>query len=604
MKELLLLVKKNITLLVRSKASALIVIFAPLLLILLIGLSYDNFAGYGLSIGFVPEAIGDDVTALQTSLEEQDFLVTQYTELEECLSDIENNYMHACIELPADFSVASNDAKTVTFHLDQSRINVVWIIQEVLSNEFSLKTQEVTEELVANIFSQISAAQSDLDSQRTVLDSVQSSTDIAASSLGEVSISVDDDEYDTQDHLVSTFESYVLTKILEVEEQLTEIQQQVDDLNLTTEEEEDMDYAITTAQSAADSVESYIGGTGSYSFGEIEFVIAELQESLISASSGVTSADTSIGSAQTELSSVVSSLSSLSSSLSSFEVDDSETISAPLVTSIELVSSEKSKFNYLFPSLVVLVVMFLSIMLGNTLVMMEKKSPAYVRNVLLPINKVKFIVANFLSLILLVAFQALILLFVSLLFVPGDIFAFLVIFITLIFVSSVFGLIGMVLGSLFSSEETSILASISTGSLFLFLSGVILPIEGMSAGLRDITQMNPFVVAEEVVRRVFIFGGSLEGLLEPFLTLILYSAILFIGIMVVDSLMHQHLVEKMLYKHHKRARRDIKKHPGQVHSNSIHSKKEGDGPQAKKRKLRKPFLNRFRWRKKEKDEGF
>ena len=33
----------------------------------------------------------------------------------------------------------------------------------------------------------------------------------------------------------------------------------------------------------------------------------------------------------------------------SFEVDDSATISAPLVTNIELVSSEKSKFNYLFP---------------------------------------------------------------------------------------------------------------------------------------------------------------------------------------------------------------------------------------------------------------
>ena len=48
---LLLLVKKNIKLLVRSKGSLLIVILAPLLLILLIGLSYDTASNYGLVLG-------------------------------------------------------------------------------------------------------------------------------------------------------------------------------------------------------------------------------------------------------------------------------------------------------------------------------------------------------------------------------------------------------------------------------------------------------------------------------------------------------------------------------------------------------------------------
>ena len=111
MRELFLLVKKNITLLVRSKASALIVIFAPMLLVLLIGLSYDNFAGYGLSIGLVPEAVGEDVSALQSSLESQEFSVQQFGSLDECLSDITNGYIHACVELPADFTVEENTQK-------------------------------------------------------------------------------------------------------------------------------------------------------------------------------------------------------------------------------------------------------------------------------------------------------------------------------------------------------------------------------------------------------------------------------------------------------------------------------------------------------------
>ncbi len=556
MKELFLLVKKNITLLVRSKASALIVIFAPLLLILLIGLSYDNFSGYGLSVGFIPDAVGDDVNALQTSLEAQDFSVTIYNDLATCLLDIEQNYVHACVELPSDFSVQDNTAKTVTFHLDQSRINVVWIIQEVLRSEFSVRTQEVSEQLVADIFTQITTAQTELDSQRTILLDVQDYQSEVTSSLSSVNVTVTDDDFSTQDSLISTFENYVVGKAVEANDRLSELEAQVDSLdNITDSERSDLEDSVESAQGAVDQLEIYLAGTGDSSFGEIQEVISSLQTSLSSSNSGVDSANGSIAVAQSELDAVVSSLRTLSSSLGNFDVDDSSTISAPLVTNIELVSSEKSKFNYLFPSLVVLVIMFLSIMLGNTLVMMEKKSPAYVRNVLLPISKTKFIVANFLSMVVMVGFQTLILLLMSLLFVPGDMIAFLVIFITLLFAMSVFGLIGMVLGSLFSSEETSILASISTGALFLFLSGVILPIEGMSPGLRDLTQLNPFVIAEEVIRRVFVFGGSFEGLFQPYVTLILYSIILFLGIMVFDSFVHQHLVEKALYGQHKKIRR-------------------------------------------------
>jgi len=77
-----------------------------------------------------------------------------------------------------------------------------------------------------------------------------------------------------------------------------------------------------------------------------------------------------------------------------------------------------------------------------------------------------------------------------------------------------------------------------------------------------LTALNPFVVAEEVVRRVFIFGGSFQGLFEPLMTLFLYSIILFLIILVFDSFIHQHLIEKYLYKKHKTARRNNKKDSG------------------------------------------
>ena len=51
MNTLWLLTKKNLRLLIRAKGSALIVVFAPLLIILILGLSFNNASKYGLNIG-------------------------------------------------------------------------------------------------------------------------------------------------------------------------------------------------------------------------------------------------------------------------------------------------------------------------------------------------------------------------------------------------------------------------------------------------------------------------------------------------------------------------------------------------------------------------
>ena len=51
MKNLFRLVSKDIKLLIRSKASALIVILGPLLVIFLAGMAFDNTQAYSVSLG-------------------------------------------------------------------------------------------------------------------------------------------------------------------------------------------------------------------------------------------------------------------------------------------------------------------------------------------------------------------------------------------------------------------------------------------------------------------------------------------------------------------------------------------------------------------------
>jgi ABC-type polysaccharide/polyol phosphate export permease len=124
----------------------------------------------------------------------------------------------------------------------------------------------------------------------------------------------------------------------------------------------------------------------------------------------------------------------------------------------------------------------------------------------------------------------------------------------LLLVASIFTFIGMVIGYIFNTEETGVLASISLGSLFLLFSGMILPLESVSAFIRGIASFNPFVLAERLVREIFLFGSPLDSLFRELGILGVYALVLFIAIIFIESFLHQHYVRRFL-KHHHRAHR-------------------------------------------------
>ena len=547
--ELMLLVKKNIVLLLRSKTSALIIIFAPLLLVLLIGLSYDNFAGYGLSIGVTAEDFGPDIKLLEEGFAALDYNVVEYRTIDGCIQDARQNLVHACLDLPSDFTVEGNSAKTITIHVDQSRVNLVGIVQKTIENQFDIKAQELSEDLLDSLLGTVFDVQSGIDTQTEILGSVKSSSETVSSTISEASGELADDSA----RVLSVFESYMNGKISQSKTYVEDIQSAVSGVdNISSSENTAIQAILTNLESELTNAENQFTGSERYSFNPIETVVETLEDSMTQA--GLANED--LIDSLLDLNLAIGDLESYSSDLSSLEVTDSETLTAPLVTRVETLSDEESKFNFLFPSILALVGMFLSIMLANTLVMMEKKSPAYIRNVLLPIRKTKFIFANFLSTLFLVAVQMAILLVVSLVFMEEVSFlSFPVMFVAILCGTSVFTLIGMAIGSIFSSEETSTLAAISTGALFLFLSGVIIPIEGMAPELRGLVELNPYVLLEGVIRAEFIFQNPLISYLEPLSMLLLYAGLLFVLILIADLLLHKNLVHKLLYRQHKKARK-------------------------------------------------
>src|SRR3989339_994363 len=154
-----LLTKKNLKMLIRAKGSALIVVFAPLLLILILGLSFNNSSKYGINIGVYAPVFNDEINAFISTLQEQEFEIIKYdSSLDTCIEDIKSGVVHTCITVPESFKMEDNSQKEITFYVDPSKLNLVWMIQETLQNKLNLKSQEISQTIAEDMLTRMGDA--------------------------------------------------------------------------------------------------------------------------------------------------------------------------------------------------------------------------------------------------------------------------------------------------------------------------------------------------------------------------------------------------------------------------------------------------------------
>ncbi|MEK6920358.1 MAG: ABC transporter permease, partial [Nanoarchaeota archaeon] len=217
----------------------------------------------------------------------------------------------------------------------------------------------------------------------------------------------------------------------------------------------------------------------------------------------------------------------LSTQLAEAQVGEAEQIVNPILTRIKPILEKKSYLDYTMPALVVLIIMFMSILLSSTIVMTEKESRAYFRNYITPIPDISFLISIFVTNLIVVFFQALILLVIAQLAFGVSILVNVVsILIAVLLIAAIFILLGMIIGYVFVSEETSTLASISLASIFLLFSSFLIPLESLSETIGSVAVYNPFVVSESVLRQLIIFGNPLFSAGEDVFLLLFYVFVL------------------------------------------------------------------------------
>lgn len=470
MRKIFAIIKKNVKIITRTKSSALIIILGPLLLIMLIGAAFNTANVYGVRIGTYSGSYSTLSNSLIDELGKKRFTVQKIESQEACIDGIKRGIIHVCAIFPPDISIKGGG--DILFYVDNSRLNLVYMVLDALSTVIGTKTKEISAQLTQNILDTVDQVDKELQDKSTLLASLETDNADMSSRLSRAVV-----------HLQNLDLSFTPDAPgLDTLEKIAK--------KNTTESED-----ITTA---------------------IELIKKELQtadkkfKEAVGAKDQVLQAATNIKAALASdlkyIQTIDASMDKITAEIKKVKTTSVSKIVSPLSTKIEPVSAEKTQLNYIFPTLMVLVVMFVSLMLASMLEIREKTNRVYLKNFITPTSSITFLVSNFITNILVIVIQLAIIFGVAWYFFREQLVVSLGgMAIILALITTFFILLGMIIGTLFKSEETGTIATISLGFIFLFFSSSILPIETLPSIIQKITAYNPFFIGESLLNKVLLF---------------------------------------------------------------------------------------------------
>ncbi|MBD3304577.1 ABC transporter permease subunit [Candidatus Woesearchaeota archaeon] len=554
--ELATLVKKNIKLLVRARSSALIVILGPLLVIFLAGIAFDNTNLYAVKVGTFSEQYNDLSNSFIDKLTDKQFKVVRYPDAVSCNKGIEIGEVNTCLVFAPEFELAKNGSNAITFYVDYSKINLVWTILNVMTESISERSMELSRNLTTILVDALDTSTSEIVSKKQSLiqlttandESGRRITDVSVR-LEEVALDFDPAEFgaDTLADAKKKVKHWVDNSLSLGQQALSKAKSSVDALGdtvpgsgLSGDAKENLIASLeqrvadlNTLQDRLDTTESLVSQE-SKDFNEaIDSLIGKLTQTKTTLDQAASERDTSLDELATVRELLDTSLKNLlnlqrtfnniENMVNSIEVTDPSAVVQPVVTHIKPITTEKSYLNYITPILIVLILSFTALLLAPTLILLEKNSSAYFRNYMMPVKEWIFILATFLSSFLVLMVQLVVILAVAAIVFSTQVFSGMgTTLAILVLLSSIFVFMGMIIGYLFNSEETAMLAGISVGSAMLFLSDIIIPIESMPAFMYHVAQYSPLVLGGTLLRSTMLYNATFFDIGANFLILLFY----------------------------------------------------------------------------------
>ncbi len=567
------LVRKNIIVLFREKSAAILLVLGPLLMVFLLGLAFDNTNTYALNIGIytpTPQATGYFIDRLR----ERQFHVVQVNNEEQCTEMIKDGSLHACIAFPQDFSLQEKGKNEITFYVDYSRINIVYLVLETLTSKLSAQAKDISVNLTNVLLDKLEGTRKEIFVKRPLLSSVgkknKDITDALNSLAGEIG------QADVTLAAPNTAQLKILTDDKDLEDSITTIRRFIALARGNINDAEHNAATFTNPDGTNPVMEDLRRARGalkaleddvSKEFIPVRSALTRIREGLGAVEENVKAAQqkmntfaqikTTASSTNREIAQKTSEISSdvqilqaafetIDQNIGSIQIRNAADIVNPISTAIKAVNAGTTHLNSIFPSLLTLVIMFISILLGTTLVVMEKNSPAHFRNSITPVSDASFVMATWATCIILVLGQVAIMLLVA-----GIAFSIPISLLTILFSIiigiSLFSVMGMALGYVFASEETATIAGISIGTLFLFFSNTIIPLESLPSSIQNIVQYSPYLMNEGIIRKLAFYNLGIGTVSQELLFLLSYMLAFLMFSYFIQAALRKHLAHQWTY---------------------------------------------------------
>ncbi|MFP4424777.1 MAG: ABC transporter permease [Candidatus Woesearchaeota archaeon] len=536
---LIKIIAKNYKLLFRSKSSALVIILGPLLLILVVGLAFNNAGNYKIRVGFYFPEYTELTGTIIDALEENEFYVELKEDNRSCIESVKTGETNICL-IFNKFTVNRSMDNRLSIFVDSSELNLAWLVTDSVSTQVGQVSSNLSTSLSEQLLDRIDITTEKLTAEKEAVSTmIRSQTDMnrkineLEALVKNLDLSMDDIPFSEVKDRSEDLNKHVGFLISRINNNLNRIESRVEDSNLSSDIEDNITALIDDTSDAVKDREDSINEQQENldeAVDELDDSLARLQRKLSSSDSmrneAIGKIDEIIGDLRSNLEKLnthKAALDSMINTLSGIEIKDARNIAVPINTQVNSIASDQNHLSFMVPTLIVLFIMLIGLFLSSNLVIMEKKSDAFLRNFITPTRTSYFILGVFITAFLLVFIQILLIFFVTYLLldlpVPNLFNLLLIVCNTSVF----FILLGLVIGYIFKTDEAVTLASISIGSGFLLLSGLILPLESMHESIMLIAEYNPLVIAVNVLKQVILFNQSISELWLGHIFLLLYS---------------------------------------------------------------------------------
>ncbi|MDA3856530.1 MAG: ABC transporter permease [Candidatus Woesearchaeota archaeon] len=589
------MIGKNLKIIFRSPFTILLLVLAPILLMFVVGFTYSGTSLSDTNIGLIEtETQMFDAIKVRPELREVNFI--EYYDggynqsRDSCKEDLKQSKVHLCMSFIPYYDRNGNLlSANIIYYIDNTRPQISDIIVRNFNVYIDDQTKIMSEKTINDIFSEVNETLSFMEDSKELIDDLLVDINTAKINLEDAIDLLEEGskEYDVIYSQVLNQRYNINTQISSLEEDSLKLDNDLDDLD------SEINSLSNSLPSQISMLTNTINGINTYAqtnpeiynyvdigdLNELENDLENLEDNLDDVQSTSNSVSNNLGAIndinnlQMAFNTLIDSLGLMKGYMDTansesqkllYEMNirekelteirdqiddklayfkevtnrDASDITEPISKKNLLLWTGLQRVHQLSPVIVILVLLFIGLLLSNVVVSLEINSNAYFRNLISPVKQGKFVLSLFFTSMLIILFQMFFLFLIIQMVFKIEVFTLSKLFsvgLVVILILMIFVLTGIFLAYLFSSIQISILFTTFL-MLFLFLlSDIIVPLEIMPKIFSTLLRLNPVIIGEDLIRRLF-FIDEFSLSLKDIIIFIPYNIILIVLVTVASRM--------------------------------------------------------------------